>query len=205
MNKKVLVVDLDGTLYKINTFHHFLRFIVISCVKNLRLVPLIEIIGFMGLRFLKISSHAKLKYNVLKVISDKNWINQSKFVKSISEYKRNLNVEKSEFDITILATAAPSSYAEIIAKNENFGLCMATNYLGSAFHAEFENSKEVKKDTVMNYLNKSDIDKIGTLITDHIDDLPLMKVSENVKIVQPNENLIADLKRQEITFEIINC
>ena len=28
INKKVLVVDLDGTLYSINTFHHFLGFII---------------------------------------------------------------------------------------------------------------------------------------------------------------------------------
>ena len=66
-------------------------------------------------------------------------INYTKFVTNIAKFKKDLKVDKSEFDLTILATAAPSCYANIIAKNENFDLCIATNFTDSNFNDEFEN------------------------------------------------------------------
>ena len=110
----------------------------------------------------------------------------------------------SKFDIKILATAAPNCYAEIIAEEENFDLCMATNFTNSTFNPEFENSKVIKKNSIVRYIKRFDIDKVDLLVTDHIDDLPIMKISKNIKIVKPSKKLIEDLKRHHITYDVIN-
>jgi hypothetical protein len=203
LNKKVLVVDLDGTLYSINTFHHFLGFIILHCIKKFKIVSFLKISSSIMLRIFKITSHSKMKYEILKAINSSQ-INYTKFVTKIAKFKKDLNVDKSEFDITILATAAPYCYANIIAKNENFDLCIATNFTDSNFNDEFENSKEIKKKNVMTVLMKNEIDKIDTLITDHIDDLPLMKLSQKNMIVSPNKDMEAQLKQHSISYEIIH-
>lgn len=203
LNKKVLVVDLDGTLYSINTFHYFLRFIITYNLRKFKILSLLKISISMMFRIFKITSHSRMKYEILKVVNDAQ-IDYAKFVVNIDKFKKDLKVDKTEFDMTILATAAPSCYANIIAKNENFNLCIATNFTTSNFNDEFENSKEIKKNNVMNALMKKEIEKIDTLITDHIDDLPLMKVSIKNKIVSPDKNMEAQLKKHRISYEIIH-
>jgi phosphoserine phosphatase len=56
----------------------------------------------------------------------------------------------------------------------------------------------------MSVLLKYKIDKIDTLITDHIDDLPLMKLSQKNMIVSPNKDMEAQLKQHSISYEIIH-
>lgn len=144
-----------------------------------------------------------MKYEILKEMNDVQ-INYTKFVSHIAKFKKDLKVDKSQFDLTILATAAPSCYANIVAKNENFDLCIATNFTDSNFNTEFENSKEIKKNNVMTVLMKNEIDKIDTFITDHIDDLPLMKLSLKNRIVSPDKDMVVQLKQHHISYEIIH-
>lgn len=154
-------------------------------------------------RIFRISTHGKMKYNILKTISNETQIDYSKFVDSIASFKRDLKIKKSEFDITILATAAPFCYANIIAKNENFHLCLATNFPDSNFNDQFENIKEMKKNNIIKVLFENKVDKIDTLITDHIDDFPLIKLSEKNWIVNPNNALKTVLKEHQIPYEVI--
>lgn len=145
-----------------------------------------------------------MKYEILRVIEKDSQIDYEKFVNSILKFKRDLKVNDKEFDITILATAAPSCYANIVAKNENYDLCIATNFTNSIFNDEFENGKEIKMKNVMSVLLKYKIDQVDTLITDHIDDLPLMKLSKINKIVSPDKDMVALLKQHRIFYEIIH-
>ena len=167
------------------------------------MVLLVKLIGFIMFRLLRMSSHAKMKFDILKALSNKSQVDYSRFVNGISKFKRDLQIEKSKFDLTILATAAPNCYAEIIAKNANFDVCLATNYPNSNFNAEFENSKEIKKINLINYLAKKDIKTIDTFVTDHMDDLPIMKLSTRNMVVNPNRRLENELKRNHIDFEVI--
>ncbi|MEZ4856689.1 MAG: hypothetical protein R2812_09475 [Gelidibacter sp.] len=204
MKKKVLVVDLDGTLFKINTFHHFIKYLIIHCIKNFNIVLLLKILFAMVFRLLKITTHAQMKYAILKAISNNKNIDCQKFVNRISIKKRHLSIlNDTSFDIKILATAAPSCYATIIAKNENFDVCLGTNFTDSAFDETFENSKEIKKNNIVNYLKNKEITQIDTLVTDHIDDLPIMKLATHNIIVSPNDNLTNKLKQNAIAFETI--
>ncbi|WP_299552148.1 HAD family hydrolase [Seonamhaeicola sp.] len=202
MKKTVLVVDLDGTLFSINTFHYFLKFLFLNGVKKFKLVFLLRFGFILFFRILKVSSHAKMKYVILKLISKREDIDFEKFVDSLAFKRNRIPVLDTFFDIKILATAAPICYADIIAKNEQFDVCFATQ-LPEMFSEDFENFREVKKKHVMSYLLSKGIREIDVLVTDHIDDLPLMKQSRKTIIVAPDSKLLDELKYNQIAFEIL--
>ena len=204
MKKKVLVVDLDGTLYTINTFHHFLKFLIIYAVKNFRIVLAFKIGIVIVFRLLKIITHAKLKYNILKIIASRRDIDYQKFVSGIQLNKRNLELlNDHSFDIKILATAAPSCYAELIAKNENLDACLGTDFPKLEFYSEFENIKETKKNSLINYLQLKGITEIDAFVTDHEDDLPILKIANRNIVVSPNNEFKQLLIKNNISFETI--
>lgn len=203
MKKRVLVVDLDGTLFKINTFHYFIKYLLGYFVKTFKIALLFKLCLLVLSRLF--STHAKMKYNILMLLKNRNDIDYKVFVSSISKKKNPIPVVyNSDFNLKILATAAPSCYADIIAKNEGFNVCFGTNFPSTKFNSAFENSKNNKKENVLKYLKNRNINKIDTLVTDHIDDLPLMKLASNIIIVRPNKDLLNKLKLNSISFEVID-
>lgn len=202
MKKSVLVVDLDKTLFSINTFHYYIKFLISYGLKKMKFYLVFKILIFLLLRNFKLITHAKMKYEILKNSCNKQ-LNIQHFVKSIDLYKNNLQILKQHFDLKILATAAPNNYSEIIAKQEMFDVCIATK-LPEVFYESFENNKENKKRNVLAYLKKENINHIDVFVTDHIDDLPLIKISKKNIIVKPNENLISILNKNLINYEIVS-
>lgn len=203
MSKKVLVVDLDGTLFKINTFHYFIKYLIFKSIKRFKILFLIKLgfVIFLRLFF----THQKMKYYVLKLLKHRTDIDFNEFVNSISNEKRELKILKdSSFDIKILATAAPLCYASIIAKNNGFPICLATDFPDSNFNSSFENSKAAKKENVINYLASINVNHLDVFITDHLDDLPLMRVAKRNIIVNLNQGLVKQLKQNSISFEEYN-
>lgn len=151
-----------------------------------------------------IASHAKMKFNVLILLLDNYSFNYEEFVDSIASKRRNIPViNNNVFDVKILATSAPLCYASIIAKNENFDFCLGTDILKPIFNNKFENSKINKKENVLNYLNRENINYIDTFITDHIDDLPLIMVAKRNVIVQPDKYFKNQLIKNSISFEVM--
>ena len=128
VNKKVLVIDLDGTLYRINTFHFFIKYLLNFSLKKLHVKLLYTLLKAIFLRLLKIVNHSKMKFLILKAIKEYDEIDMEGFVSSLKEYRNQLQIlEDDTFGIKILATAAPDCYAKIIALNERFDVCLATN------------------------------------------------------------------------------
>lgn len=204
MKKKVLVVDLDGTLYTINTFHYFLKFLIFYCIKHFNIVLLLKIVGILALRLFKKITHAKMKYDILRSISNRINVDYQNFVEGIALKKRSIPVMHDDrFEIKILATAAPSCYANIIAEKENFHKCLGTDFPKTGFNDAYENIKAVKRNNVVNYLKSKGIIEIEVFVTDHIDDLPLMKLAKRNLIVNPNEIMKSQLKQNLISYETI--
>jgi len=202
LKRKVLVVDLDGTLFKINTFHYFIKYLCVKCVLSLNFRLLYRLLLALSSRLFR--SHAEMKYQVLKLLQHRTDIDYLDFLNSIYSKKRELNILNDEtFHIKILATAAPTCYANIIAKKEHFDICLGTDFLDSNFNSTFENSKKTKKENVINFLKDKNLNEIDTLVTDHIDDLPLMKLAKRTIIINPSENLLNQLKQFSISFEVI--
>jgi len=202
LKRKVLVVDLDGTLFKINTFHYFIKYLFFKCVLSYNFRLLFQLFVALSSRLFR--THAEMKYQVLKLLKHRTDIDYLDFLNTIYIKKRELTILKDEtFDIKILATAAPSCYAKIIAKKEQFDVCLGTDFPDSNFNSTFENSRKVKKENVMHYLKGKNLNEIDALVTDHIDDLDLMKLAKRTIIIAPSKNLLNQLKQFSISFEVI--
>ncbi|WP_168796624.1 HAD family hydrolase [Cognatitamlana onchidii] len=200
---KVLVVDLDGTLYKANTFHYFIKYLLIFGLSHLKLLFLIKL--SLALFSRVTSSHAKMKYNILNVVKDRPDINYRGFVDSMKSKRHHIPIIKDEsFSFKILATAAPSCYADIIAQDEAFDLCLGTEFSNDPFSGRFENVKNIKKQNVLNYLKANNLGTVNTFVTDHIDDLPLAKVAKFNLIVNPSQTFLEELKHNSISFDVID-
>lgn len=204
MKKRVIVVDLDGTLYTINTFHYFIKFLIGYSLKNFNMILLLKIVWAAMARLFRMTTHAQMKYDILQSIATIGDIEYSKFVEQISSKKRNIAILKDlHFDTKILATAAPSCYADIIAKKEMFDVSLATEFIAAGFYKEFENIREVKKESVLNYLHSNGLSEIDILVTDHIDDLPLMKLAKRNILVSPSIEFKSQLEQHQIDYETI--
>ncbi|RNC86779.1 MAG: hypothetical protein ED556_04985 [Winogradskyella sp.] len=202
MDKKVLVVDLDGTLYNCNTFHEFLKYVLSYYFKDFRLLKFKILLFFIKLRLFRIISHSRLKYQVLKLIKNDD-INVKDFISKLSKYKNVIEeVSDSSFNVKILATAAPNCYANEIAKVEGFDVCFATGYPESGYYEEFENLGEQKKNVVFKYLETNNFSDLDVFITDHIDDAPLMEMATKNILINPDTNVLRWLKKNLINFEV---
>lgn len=203
-HKKVLVMDLDGTLYNINTFHFFIKYLVRFSLKTFNVKLLFILIKAMILRVFKVINHSKMKFIILKAVKGNDKINYKAFVSSLSKYKNQLQImEGATFDIKVLATAAPNCYSKIIALQEGFDVCLATNTPINNYQQDFENVKEVKKQSVINYLQSLGIEHVDTIVTDHYDDLPLIKIAKQVILVNPSKQTQNILKQNQIFFNIV--
>ena len=203
MERKVLVVDLDETLYSINTFHYFIKFILFQALKqfNIALFGFISYVCF--LRVFKKLSHSKLKFLILKRIENEN-INYFKFVQQIQNKRRDLPIDVNNYHLKILATGAPYNYARLIAENEGFDVCIGTTYPTKLEQPveNYENIKEVKRANVLCYLKKVDLENcIDTFITDHLDDLPLIEIATKNIIINADKKMKAKLNSEGIN----NC
>ncbi|ARV09029.1 hypothetical protein BTO05_05030 [Winogradskyella sp. PC-19] len=202
MTKKVLVVDLDGTLYDRNTFHEFLFFLVkyfFIRVAIFRFLPLIIVIMQ---RLFNLISHAKMKYRVLLIIRNLD-IDYTDFISKLSKHKNELKeISDTSFDIKILATAAPSCYATHIAKTEGFDVCLATDIPENGFTSDFENLRDRKKENLLDYFKKNNLKSVDVFITDHIDDVPIIKIAKKNIIINPNTKFSNWLKENLINFEV---
>lgn len=202
MDKKVLVVDLDGTLYNANTFHKFLIFLLRYYLKKVKIFKLITLIVFLKFRFVRIISHARLKYQVLKLIRNED-LDIEAFVSHLEKDKNEIKeILNSEFDIKILATAAPLFYAQAIANQNNFDVCLATDFPENGFISNFENLGKEKKIRLLKYLKTNGLKIVDTFVTDHEDDIPIVKMAKHNIIINPNDEFSAWLKENLVNFEI---
>ena len=73
-----------------------------------------------------------------------------------TNYKVDIKeLSNPSFDIKILATAAPSCYAELIAKHLRFDVCLATDFSENGFSPDFENLQEQKKKNLLKVLSST--------------------------------------------------
>lgn len=203
LENKALVVDLDGTLYRINTFHYFIKFLILNAITRFKPLLLVQLCFALMMR--PLTSHAKVKYSILSLLNKRNDIDYNDFVNSIASKKREIKfINESDFKVKLLATAAPLCYSKIIAEKQNFDMCLGTGMPVKEFDDNFENKKEVKKKNVLSYLNTQNIRSIEIFVTDHLDDMPLIRIAKKNYIVSPDKKMRDLLKQSEISFEVID-
>ena len=197
---KVLVIDLDGTLMSVNTFHYYIKFICYSYLKLLKLKSLFLILGVVVLRVFKIVSHSVMKFEILKIVETTDSLDHESFVVNLLKFLNPiLEIKQGDFDLKILATAAPENYSKIIAEKLDFDYCIATNSKD-----KLENIRENKLHNVKCLLKKINKTHVDLFISDHIDDLPLFNYSKSIILVNPDINLLEKLSSNENVLKVYN-
>ncbi len=186
--KTTLILDLDGTLLRCNSFTLFVKFLF-------RRIPRLRpfLLAVVALRKARLISHAEAKERI--ILRSRDAINRvqspddSPFCKSpklqrrgtrpdllqdfLSLLREHINPEVAalipEADRTILATAAPALYALPFARM--IGIPEAT----ASHPGEPENKGEQKLASVRRLGVTFDADV--TVVSDHTDDLPLFKAN----------------------------
>lgn len=190
----MIIVDLDGTLVDCNSFTEFVKFLFKHCPAAR--FPLIKIVAC---RKLRIISHHAAKERIIPLAAD---LLSTDDIKEFVDFLcSRINPKVKEFIADAreicLATAAPEIYASVFASEVGI----------FQFNATVQGIPENKgKHKLDNLLNSGIVfDENTIVITDHGDDLPLLKANwRGVNyIVNPSRRSLEALRQEGIRFEII--
>ena len=200
MSRNIIVIDLDGTLLNVNTFH---KWIIFLFKKSLVYNPIhsIGIIYYSLLRIVKIITHTQLKFNILKISENSYYASYIDiFVEKLNIYLNEdvIKFIQKENITSILATAAPELYAHSIAKKYMFTYCLAT--LKTSELNWYENIKEKKKKSLEDLLTEIGETDINIVLSDHYDDIPIMKMANKVYLVNGSLSTKQKLEDKKIHF-----
>ncbi len=206
--KKTIIIDLDGTLLKTNTFEHYILFVVKTALKriDIRTVFLISILVLLR-KVRLISTHEKMKYHILKGTASYATPQRMRELATLLEHYENMNVFslkesfKEKNYVTILSTAAPMPYAKIISEDFGFDHCSASEMpLGKEWK---ENVNEQKKKNTLNMLNSFN-GELCVFVTDHYDDLPLLRLPKECNyVVNPSDKTKKYLDDNNIEYRLL--
>ncbi len=200
-----IVIDLDETLVTVNTFHHFMKFTAKIVAKRLHFIALLRIGIAATLRVLRYFPHSAMKHTVMNIAAHN--VSESQlhnFAAKITTYT-NPKVAQIIEDAhrrgaqVILASAAPALYAKHIAAISGCNHCIATEMPQRMKLTECRGER--KKSRVEEYLDTEKL-TLEAVITDHSDDIPLIKACINrggkVILVSPGATTISKLNQEGI-------
>ena len=203
-NKTLVIVDLDGTLYSINTFEAWILFYLKDSVKAGRWRVAGSLIWFGVLRKLRLISHEMLKRKVIALSADIDKKILNGFVDHLQQYRNKSVVDAflSIFaDFLVLATAAPDFYASELVKDLGFDRCITTRSELSNQWCECRGQEKLRRTAEAIELRQF---KQIIFFTDHDEDLPLMRESTLVMLVKPKKNTLHKILNESFEYQIFN-
>lgn len=205
--KETLVVDLDKTFLKIDTFRSYILFVSCEALKVLRLDICFVLMFFTVLRKVRLISHSTLKYHVL--MKSEHFMNESRLNDFVSHISREVNSQvvglideyKRQGFFILLSTAAPINYVSKIKTKFAFDDICATP-MPSMIGEWYENVREKKYETTMNYMRKNSLE-LDTFVTDHYDDMYMLKIVKRRNVlIEPSKVTIERLNDDGILYEM---
>lgn len=181
-----VVCDLDGTLINGNSFREALLLTAVKALKRLQLIAVVKIVSHVVMRKFRFCSHSKMKYALLPVMQQVLSMND---IDELTEHLMKMinksvltEVYKFDFDLRILATAAPEIYARKFGEKVGFKTVIATE-MPTVSKLWLENSCQNKADAVVNYMSKIPETYVSLIISDHKDDIPLTKQFPKAEVI----------------------
>lgn len=202
----IVIVDLDGTLVKCNSFHLWLKYITKYYLAKKRLPDLVMTLVWSFLRYSRIIKHSTLKKHIINLagrIDDKVVLDFARTLNDCVNGKvKNLLAQCRHSDNTkfVLATAAPYFYVGPFSELHDFDYVIATP--GNIASPEWvETIKEEKLKQFYEIFSNDQAEvNVAMLITDHHDDLSLMKISAKTILVNPSETTKQVAKNNNINI-----
>lgn len=194
--RKIVVVDLDGTLIDGNTLHLYFR----AALRNSNVLEVVRMAGWLGLRALRIVSHKRMKFALLSIIKPSEKIRKT----FVAYFQRLLRPNVAELlaryrqqgAVILLATAAPDLYIPWIW-DEPF---IATKTISNPLNTECRGF--LKAQRVKDFMRDGDI--LEAVITDHYDDLPLLQLGANANyLVSPAPRTLRKVIAKNLNYKLL--
>jgi len=210
--KKAIVVDFDGTFVKVNSFELFAKYLVFFSISHINF----RLFAFLFLELLKrkfrLESHEELKKHILFYLKN-NCIDNvlSTFLICLKSYVNDdvlnrLRKWKQEEYIIVLSSAAPEYYLKYFIQQypDLFDYTLSTPTPKSNQDLSWnENIREIKCKRTVTFLQINNLE-FTFFLTDHYDDIPLLKVHKSKNIlISPSNYTIEKLTKNNVKFEIL--
>lgn len=196
----LLVVDLDGTLVKGNTFRIFVRCGLMHLASNAKYLKFIKILSLLALRKFRLISHRFLKFKIIPIIDESIKL-KDRFIADTTPFlnkdvKALLETYNAQGYKVLLATAAADIYIPWIYDGEFQATVMSHN------PGMVENHGEIKLHNVLKYARTHNLE-LRVVITDHYDDIPLLKYGAYNILVHPSDKTWAKLRNANVRIDRI--
>lgn len=201
--KRLVVIDLDGTLVDCNTFPRWVLWVLKDSLCHIRVQDFFTILYLLVKRKFFLSSHKDFKSRLESFSFSTACVDG--FVRSL-EKKRNVQLVQKIRDglyddgVVLIATAAPSQYASSLVRQCKVNASVLASHWGKTGFKDnvgYEKLAAVREWAVKNNC------RLDTVITDHYDDLPLMQAARTVYLVQPAQQTVQAVKRAGIAFQYL--
>lgn len=191
---EALIADLDGTVVSCNSFTLFVRWFASWLARKGRAVALMRVMVLVACRKTRLLSHWECKRRILAVAGAHLPASDARrFGRSLKRYLRPdalavVDGFRHRGAVTVLATAAPDIYAESVAEMAGFDYCVATRRGYPECRAS-EKLRRVRELCAARGLT------IAAVMTDHHDDLPLLRLSGVERyLVSPSARTLAIIR-----------
>lgn len=191
------VIDLDGTLCRRNTLHLYLTTALKYHLAHGNLSKVFRIGVQYLMRGLRLTGHSSLKFKALKAAGT-----EKALLEIFSEQAKNsfnpavvelIDSLKEKGYSVILATAAPEGYVHSIWD----GVLVATTWPHEDKPVECRGEEKLRR-------VKEIAGSVDLVVTDHYDDLPLMKASREVLLVNPSAKTLKEIEKARLPYTILS-
>lgn len=203
-DNKIDVFDLDGTIFRGNTFHRFVTFLGLRALLTLNFSLFYRVTRDIGARKFKLINHFEWKCRVMNeafALSEAELNYFSRMIVKESENRLNVLLNKCQNTRRkVLATAAPSVYAEKVGRLMGFDIVISSKPIDGTI---VEVIREKKCNLVLSYAASEDM-SINNFFTDHHDDVFLAQFADHNYLVDPSIISLGRFRDFGINFDIIN-
>ena len=198
--RDLLAVDLDGTLLRTNSFTRFTVWFACTLLKRRMHGGFFRVVHQVVLRKIRRQSHTQTKRNIMDIaaqlLSEDDFV---AFARSLRRWVCNsveclIRSHMASGGEVVIATAAPVEYAApLAAMAGGYSLLASERGISGVYH---ECKGEEKLRRVSDFCVAHNL-QLASVVTDHYDDLPLIKAADNVYLASPSKETLRKIRQEE--------
>lgn len=208
---KIAVIDVDDTLLCGNSLKMLLYGTLMNQMKRRRWRQMSLLCWVMMKRILHMSSHVELKQQICRsaidVMTDADFdaLTAAMLAKVRPSVRRIINRWIADGGDVVIASAGMRFCLQDMVRQMGLRYLVATDYDAATGGMGHETRSESKLQAVRTLAVAERLGNIGMVVTDHIDDLPLLSLPDIRRVlVAPRRSLCQTLDASSLSYEIIN-
>lgn len=208
--KKIAVIDVDDSLLRGNSLKILLWFTVKSQIKRGQWLSLLKLCMAMARRVVHLSSHIELKEQIcccaIEALTEADCeaMTETLTAKVRPEVRKIINHWIADGGEVVIASAGMRRWLKDMVSRMGVRYLVATDMMSDG-SLGVEARSEMKLQGVRTLAAAEGLGEIGLVVTDHIDDLPLLSLPDIRRVlVSPARNLLSTLEASSLPYEIIN-